>query len=157
MGWGDLHREHHETNRLLREIRDLLAALVAYLIPAQATTGLISIGADMATATFAFEPVNGTLPGDGSGLTFTFSASGTASVGSATEGTDASGNTNFTAPVTVVDDGSVTTFSGVLANVSGAALLDTDAVTAFIQPADFAFTAPSAPVEQATTGTITVE
>jgi hypothetical protein len=159
MSWGNLHRQQAETNRLLREVVELLEQIAAELLPPvlQATSGTISIGADMATATFSFTPTNGTLPGDGSGLVFTFSAEGTSSVGSATEGTDADGNTNFTAPVTVVDDGSVTNFGGTLANVSGVTpLLDTDSVTEFVQPIPFAFTAPAAPAAQATTGTITV-
>lgn len=110
----------------------------------------------MPTATLAFVPANGTLPGDGSGLVVTFASDGTSSVGPATQGTDADGNTNFAASLTDAGDGTVSNISGVVANVSGATLLDADGSTAFIQPSPVAYTASTAPPAQATTATITV-
>jgi len=63
---------------------------------------------------------------------------------------------NYTAPLTVVDDGSVSNLTAVVANTSGAALLDNDGVTPFVQPPAFAFTAPAPPPAQATTMTLSV-
>jgi len=94
--------------------------------------------------------------GDGSGLVVTFSSDGTTSVGSAVAGTNSAGFVNYIAPLTVVDDGSVSNLTAVVANTSGAALLDNDGVTPFVQPPAFAFTAPAAPPAQATTATLSV-
>jgi len=94
--------------------------------------------------------------GDGSGLVVTFSSDGTTTVGSAVAGTNSAGFVNYTAPLTVVDDGSVSNLTAVVANTSGAALLDNDGVTPFVQPPAFAFTAPAAPPAQATTATLSV-
>ena len=90
--------------------------------------------------------------GDGSGLVVTFSSDGTTTVGAGV----ASGDT-VVAPLTVVDDGSVSNLTAIVANNSGTALVDDDGTTPFIQPPAFAFTAPPAPPPaQATTATLTV-
>lgn len=95
--------------------------------------------------------------GDGSGLVVTFSVDDTsiATVGAAVARTDASGNTNYSAPVLGVSAGTYN-MSATVANVSGTALLDDDGVTAFIQPSSVAGTITPAAVEQATTAVITV-
>jgi len=141
-------------------IQDSLAAVLALLSPVQATTATLSLGGSMSTLELDFTDASGTdqaaPTGDGSGLVVTFSSDGTTSVGSATAGTNSAGFVNYTAPLTVVDDGSVSNLTAVVANTSGAALLDNDGVTPFVQPPAFAFTAPAAPPAQATTATLSV-
>jgi len=169
------HEEREEVG-LLREIRDLLcqylatiaddlAAVLALLSATpQATTGKLSLIVSKGRTTmttleldFTDGSTDQAAPtGDGSGLVVTFSSDGTTSVGSAVAGTNSAGFVNYTAPLTVVDDGSVSNLTAVVANTSGAALLDNDGVTPFVQPPAFAFTAPAAPPAQATTATLSV-
>lgn len=94
--------------------------------------------------------------GDGSGLVVTFATDGTSTVGAAVAGTDASGNVNYSTTITDADDGTTSNLSAVVANTSGAALMDDDGTTAFIQPPSVVFTASSAPSTQATTGVLTI-
>ena len=107
----------------------------------------------MPTATLTFTDANGdpAAPptGDGSGLVVTFSSDNVAvTVGTAT----ASGDT-ATAEITGTD---AFNLSAVVANTSGAALLDDDGVTDFVQPAVLAVAATTPPVPQAVTGVLSV-
>lgn len=91
--------------------------------------------------------------GDGSGLVVTLASdnSAVATVGATTQGTDANGNVEYTAPLTFGTDGTFNA-SATVANTSGADLLDDDGTTAFVQPASVAV---SVAAGQATTGTVT--
>ena len=147
----------------LLDIACTLHELVPVPTPPSAVTAVLTVqaqGATMATATLNFVgPTGESEPaptGDGSGLVVTFTSDGTATPGASTQGTDASGNVNYTADVAVVDDCSVSNITATVANTSGAPLLDNDGVTDFVQPPAFAFTAPAAPAPQATTATLTV-
>ena len=108
------------------------------------------------TATLTFEDASGnpaTPPtGDGSGLEVVFSSDNTAvaTVGAAT----ASGDT-ATATVTGVSAGTYN-LSAVVSNTSGAALLDDDGTTAFVQPSPVSETVTAPPPPQAVTATISV-
>jgi len=148
-----------EVSDFLESIDANIARLVAVLVP-QATTATLSLGGSMSTLELDFTDATGTdqaaPSGDGSGLVVTFSSDGTTTVGSAVAGTNSAGFVNYTAPLTVVDDGSVSNLTAVVANTSGAELLDNDGVTPFVQPPAFAFTAPSPPPAQATTGVLSV-
>jgi hypothetical protein len=163
-------RRHHDEDefelletevKLLREIRHLLHRLVAMLSPPQSSTATLSTqGEPVSTLTLDFVDASGTPQpapkGDGSGLAVTFTSDGTTSPGSAVAGTNGSGFVNYSAPLTVVDDGSASNLTAVVANVSGAPLNDDDGVTLFVQPAALAFTAPAPPPAQATTGVLSV-
>jgi hypothetical protein len=94
------------------------------------------------SVTYGFEDDKGNadgLPnGDGSGITVLFASSDPtlATVGDAVPGTDAEGNANFTAPITVVTTVPSETgvsFSGTAANVDGGALAN-NAGGAWIDP-----------------------
>jgi hypothetical protein len=103
------------------------------------------------TVTFVDDTGNPQAPptGDGSGLTVTVTSSDDTVLSAAA--TTASGDTAVSA-LTPVAPGSFT-LSCVVANTSGAALLDNDGVTAFVQPADVSDTVVAAPAPQATTAT----
>ena len=143
-----------------------LAALVAQLVPF-ATTAVLSQGGTMSIPSGGTTPVavtfvdSSTPPvpqapptGDGSGLVVTLSAdnpvvtisaltlSGDAYTGTATAG-DVSVDTPFN-------------YTAVVANTSGAPLLDDDGTTPFVQPAALAssVTAAVVPPSQATTAVI---
>jgi hypothetical protein len=90
--------------------------------------------------------------GDGSGLVVTLTSDNpsVASVGTAVQGTDAAGNVNYSAPLTFGVDGSFNA-GATVANTSGAALLDDDGVTPFVQPASVPVTVAAG---QATTGDV---
>jgi hypothetical protein len=142
---------------ILESINANLARLVAALAPF-ATTATLSIQGDpsMPDLTLTFVDATGTPAappaGDGTGLNVTFSSDGTTTVGVGV----AAGDT-VVAPLTVVDDGSVSNLTAIVSNVSGAALLDDDGSTPFVQPPAFAFTAPAPPPPaQATTATLSV-
>lgn len=101
------------------------------------------------TAIFTFTDADGTPDtpplGDGSGIVVTFSSDNSAvTIGAAT----GSGNT-ATAPITGTD---AFNLSAVIANASGAALVDNDGVTAFVQPTSIAVAASTPP--GATTGVL---
>jgi len=136
----------------------------------QATTGTVSVRNSQGETSmaitvdstgqnlvFQFDDDHGDIAapptGDGSGLVVTLTSdnAAVATVGSTTAGTDANGNAEYTAPLTFGVDG---TFNGgaTVANTSGAALLDDDGVTAFVQPATTSVTVAAG---QATTGTVT--
>jgi hypothetical protein len=131
-----------------------------------AATATLTIGGNMAltvdtttgNGVLSFEDdkgdVTGPPPGDGSGLVVAFSSDNeaVATVGTAVAGTDASGNGNFSAPITPLTEGSFN-LSAVVSNTSGAALTDADGTTAFVQP-----TALSVPVAagQAASGSLSV-
>jgi hypothetical protein len=145
---------------LLESINANLAALVALLTPPveQAVTANLYVnqGVPMPDLTLTFVDATGTAAappkGDGTGLNVAFSSDGTTTVGAGV----ASGDT-VVAPLTVVDDSSVSNLTAVVSNVSGAVLLDDDGVTPFVQPPAFAFTAPAPPPPaQATTATLSV-
>ena len=144
---------------LLESINANLARLVAVLVPF-ATTATLSIQGDPAmpdlTLTFVDDTGAPASPpkGDGSGLTVTGASDGTTSVGAFAPGTDPN---TYVAPLTVVDDGTVSNLTAVVANTSGAALVDDDGTTSFVQPPAFAFTAPAPPPPaQAVTATLSV-
>jgi hypothetical protein len=136
--------------------------------PSQATTGTVSVrgpqGVNMPLTVdstgqnliFQFDDDHGDVAappaGDGSGLVVTLTSDNTAvaSVGSTVAGTDANGNAEYTAPLTFGVDGTFNA-GATVANSSGAALLDDDGVTAFVQPASVSV---SVAAGQATTGTV---
>jgi hypothetical protein len=174
-------RQEHEENELLERlvelgetqlrllagseeslfaIQDTLAALVALLTPPSdfSTTAQLSVGGTMPDLTLTFVDATGTPAappkGDGTGVVVTGSSDGTTSVGAFALGTDPD---TVVAPLTVVDDGTVSNLTAIVANVSGAELLDDDGVTPFVQPPAFAFTAPAPPPPaQAVTATLSV-
>lgn len=156
-----LHRLADGVDALLDVVCDIDLTLRQLVPPPEpgAVTAVLSThkGASMTTITLDFVGATGTSEaapnGDGSGLVVTFTSDGTATPGAATAGTDAAGNVNYSADVSVVADASVSNLSATVANTSGADLLDNDGVTAFVQPGAVAFTAPA---PQATTATLTV-
>jgi hypothetical protein len=91
--------------------------------------------------------------GDGTGLVVTLTSDNpaTAAVGATTEGVDAAGNPQYSAPLTFGVDGSFNA-GATVANQSGAPLVDNDGTTPFVQPATV-----NVPVAagQAVTGEIT--
>lgn len=138
-------------------IIDLLGVLVAHFVP-QTTTAVLSVGgapmATVATITFAVSTdptVEGPPPtGDGQGIVVTFSSDNPAvSVGTASVGTDPD---TATAPITGTE---AFNLSAVVANVSGAPLLDNDGVTPFVQPEPVAV--PAAPAPQTTTAVLSAD
>jgi ABC-type Fe3+-hydroxamate transport system substrate-binding protein len=142
---------------ILESINANLARLVAALAPF-ATTAQLDLGGTMSDLTLTFVDSTGTEAtppkGDGSGLVVTGSSDGTTTVGAFALGTDPD---TVVAPLTVVDDGSVSNLTAIVSNVSGAELFDDDGVTPFVQPPAFAFTAPAPPPPaQATTATLSV-
>ena len=159
--------EGDEELHLLREIRDLLILVVAILdepVP-QSTTAILK-GPAMPVQVGATEPVTLTFvdgavtpptdqsppTGDGSGLVVTIASDNTAvaTVGAVT----ASGDTAV-ASVTGVSAGSYN-LTATVANTSGAALLDNDGVTPFVQPSPLADTVTAPPPAQATTAVLSV-
>jgi hypothetical protein len=149
------------------QIRDILLDLVALLgESSQATSATLSLGGStMANTLVTLDFVDSAglsaaaPTGDGSGLVVTFETTDdtVATVGSATEGTDASGNVNYSAPIDEVGaPGAAYTISAIVANVSGAALLDDDGVTAFVQPTGVSGTVSGTTADQATTATLTL-
>lgn len=158
------HAEHEILEKVLEvleQVVDLLERIEARLFPPQSTTG--TIGVDMplevggtTTATLTFQDANGqpAAPpkGDGSGLNVVFSSDNeaVATVGAATDSGDTA-----TAEVTGVSPGSYT-LSAVVSNTSGAALVDDDGTTAFVQPSSVPETVTAPPPPQAVTGVITV-
>jgi hypothetical protein len=158
-----IHHDHErEELRLLKLIIELLEHIIDLLShPKQATTAKLGVtmplsvgGTTTATLTFVDASGNPAAPptGDGSGLDVVFTSDNTAvaTVGPAT----ASGDT-ATATVTGVSAGTYN-LSAVVSNTSGAALLDDDGTTAFVQPASVAESVSAPPPPQATTATITV-
>jgi hypothetical protein len=162
-----LHREEHEERELLRKLVALAQAEMALLLeilgllrpPLQATTAVL--GVDMPievgstqTVTLTFEDASGNPAapptGDGSGIdvTITSDNAAVATVGPVT----ASGDT-ATATGTGVSAGSFN-YVGVVSNTSGAALVDDDGTTAFVQPANLAETVTAPPPAQATTAVL---
>lgn len=142
----------HREDELLEEIRDLLIALVECCCPQPknfATTAQLGVALMATTATLTFVDADGNPAapptGDGSGITVTFASDNPAvTVGTAT----GSGDT-ATAPITGTE---AFNLSAVVANTSGAALLDDDGVTAFVQPT--AIAVPAAPAPQATSAVL---
>lgn len=139
-----------------QSINDNIARLVAVLVPFATTAKLTFGGPLMPDLTLTYVDATGTPApapkGDGSGITVTFASDGTTTVGAGV----ASGDT-VVAPLTVVDDGTVSNLTAVVANTSGAELLDDDGTTPFVQPPAFAFTAPAPPPPaQAVTATLSV-
>src|SRR5580704_17068022 len=106
---------------LLESINANVAGLVAALAPF-ATTATLSIQGDPAmpnlTATFVDSTGAEAAPpkGDGSGLVVTGASDGTTTVGAFALGTDPD---TVVAPLTVVDDGTVSNLPVTVANVSG--------------------------------------
>ena len=101
------------------------------------------------TATLTFQDANGNPAappkGDGSGIDVTFSSDNpNVTLGAAV----ASGDT-ATAPITGTE---AFNLSATVANTSGAALVDDDGTTPFVQPASIAVAAPPPP--QATTAVL---
>lgn len=153
-------REHKEIELLegiaetLEGIEFLLVDLVAILGRPQSTTAVLSTsGGTMATtAVLTFTQADGATPGppphgDGSGLTVSFSSDNPAvSVGTAT----ASGDT-ATASISGTE---AFNLSAVVANISGAELLDDDGVTPFVQPSSIAVAAST---PQTTTAVLSTE
>ena len=92
--------------------------------------------------------------GDGSGLVVTFSSDNpaVATVGGAVPASSAAGNGTYEAPIAPASEGTFN-LSAVVANASGAALVDADGVTPFVQP-----TAVAVPVSagQAASGSLSV-
>jgi hypothetical protein len=146
-----MSRSEREELRLLHEIVELLEDIKALLTP-QSTTAVLSTQGDLmaTTATLTFVDSTGAPAappkGDGSGLSIAF----------------ASDNAAVTlCPVTPSGDTATATITGTeafnlsatVSNVSGAALLDDDGVTAFVQPAPLAVPAGAAP--QAVTAVLT--
>jgi hypothetical protein len=143
---------------LLREIRDLLGHVVALLSPPQSTTAVLSTrsGGNMATeAVLTFTLSDDVTPGpppkgDGSGIVVTFASDNPAvTLGNAT----GAGNT-ATAPIT---GSAAFNLSALVANVSGAPLLDDDGATPFVQPAPVAVAAAAPPPAQTTTAVLSTQ
>jgi len=147
-------REERKEIRLLEEILDQLTEIVALLTTTQSTTAVLTIeelGDTMANAVLTFTDASGAPiappTGDGSGLVVTFASDNAAvTVGPAV----ASGDT-ATAPITGTE---AFNLSATVANASGAALLDNDGVTPFVQPSAIAVPASAPPPDQATTAVL---
>ena len=147
---------------LLESINANLVALLALLSPPVpfSITATLSVGGTMPDLTVTFRPATGAPDeaappkGDGSGVVVTGSSDGTTTVGAFALGTDPD---TVVAPLTVVDDGTVSNLTAIVANTSGAELFDDDGTTPFVQPPAFAFTAPAPPPPaQAVTATLSV-
>lgn len=153
-----------EIRNLLREIRNLSRHLVAesQSTTARLRTNQVTINNftgrrhTMATqAILTFTLPDGITPntppaGDGSGIDVTFASDNPAvTLGAAT----ASGDT-ATAMITGTD---AFNLSAVVANTSGAPLLDNDGVTPFIQPSPIAVAASTPPPLQTTTAVLSTE
>jgi hypothetical protein len=112
-------------------------------------------------AVFQFDDDHGDIvaapAGDGTGIVVTFASDNTAVASFASptgvQGTDANGNPEWVAPITYGVDGSWN-LTAQVGNVSGAALVDDDGVTDFVQPQP---SAQQVAAGQAVTGTTTVE
>jgi hypothetical protein len=149
------------TERAVRLLEIIAAEL---LEPASgAVTAVLSLGGPMpltvggtTTATLTFNDANGEAAapptGDGSGLSVTFNSS---DVTIATVGTATLDGQTYTAEVTGVAEGSYT-LNAAVENTSGAALVDDDGTTAFVQPTAADGTVGEAPAGQAVTATITI-
>ncbi len=153
----------------LGEMEVDLLVKVYQLLSHEAVTAVVTLEGDTmslavgttGTATLGFVDAAGDAAqapnGDGSGLTVSFSIDDTsvATVGAATQGTDSSGNINYTATVTAVSAGTYN-MSATVANDSGADMFDDDGVTAFVQPTAEPGTITASTTSQATTAVITV-
>ena len=163
MAWGGESEKDllkHLVRLAEQEVR-LLEIIVAELLPPPAVSatigGLMPLtvgGTTTATLTFKTPDGDAAAPptGDGSGLSVTFNSSDVtvATVGAAT----LDGQT-YTAEVTGVAEGSYS-LNAAVENTSGAALVDDDGTTPFVQPAAAEGTVGAAPAGQATTATITI-
>jgi hypothetical protein len=165
---GNIESNTASEAELLEEIFD---ALVSENTGAgQAVTGIISVGPNQQgdnmpltvdstgqNLQFQFEDDHGDIAtppaGDGSGIVVAFASDNASvgTVGSTVVGTDANGNALYTAPLSFGVDGSFNA-SAVVSNTSGAALVDDDGVTAFVQPASINIPVAAG---QAVTGDIT--
>jgi uncharacterized protein with PIN domain len=152
--------EVHLLEEILAILADMSAQvgrLVALLAqPYQSTTAVLTTKEhDMATtATLTFTDASGNPAapptGDGSGITVTFASDNPAvTLGTAVAGTDAA-----TATITGTE---AFNLSATVANTSGAALVDDDGTTPFVQPASIAVAAVTPPVPQAVTAVLSAE
>lgn len=158
-----------EQIRLLKEIHDLLCSIayrakqiVALLSPFATTAelgGTMSIQSGGTTpVTLTFVDASGATQspptGDGSGLEVTISTDNAV----VTVDTPTASGDTYVATATAGDVTTDTPFNytAVVANTSGAALLDNDGVTAFVQPVALASSvlAPVTPPAQATTAVL---
>jgi hypothetical protein len=152
-------REERREVRLLREILDRLTQIVALLSPAQSTTAILyiqlypPIGGIMSNAVLTFTDATGAPiappTGDGSGLVVSFSSSNPA----VTIGTAVGSGDTATAPITGTE---AFTLAALVANTSGAPLLDNDGVTPFVQPAPISVAATTPP-DQAVTAVLSTD
>lgn len=145
-----------EEKRFLREIRDLLRSIVAFLYREQSTTAILTTSGDnmATTAVLTFTQSDDTTPGpppkgDGSGIVVTFSSDNPA----VTLGAATAGPTGDTAQAAITGTDAFN-LSAVVANSSGATLLDDDGVTAFEQPSPIAVAAST---PQTTTAVLSTE
>jgi hypothetical protein len=171
-------REEHEEKELLErlveqgdvqiawleDIDHLLTLILQLLKPPSATTAVLSIeGASMPltvggteTVTLTFVDATGAPAapptGDGSGLVVTIDSDNGAV---ATVGPVTSSGDTATATSTGVSAGSYNLIGNV-ANTSGAALVDDDGTTAFVQPAALADSVTAPPPAQAVTAVLSV-
>jgi hypothetical protein len=153
-----------EEKRVLREIRGELHgirgelhSIVAFLYRDQSTTAVLTTSGDnnmATTAVLTFTQSDDTTPGpppkgDGSGIVVTFSSDNPAvTLGAATPGP-----TGDTAQAAITGTDAFN-LSAVVANSSGATLLDDDGVTDFVQPSPIAVAAST---PQTTTAVLSTE
>jgi hypothetical protein len=137
--------------RLLYEIRDILLRLLAVLTPDQATTAQLGVDMSNAVLTFTDPTGNPIAPptGDGTGLTVAFASDNPA----VTLGATVYVGDTATAPITGT---AAFNLSALVANTSGAPLLDNDGTTPFVQPTPIAV-AGVLPTDQAVTAVLTTQ
>jgi hypothetical protein len=151
-----LGRNEKKEVRLLFEIRDILLDLLAVLTPAQATTAVLTTKAGTTMATQAistFTDATGAPiappTGDGTGLVVTFASDNPA----VTLGPTVYVGDTATAPIIGTAEFNL---SALVANTSGAPLLDNDGTTPFVQPVPISVAATT-PVDQAVTAVLTTQ